>query len=150
MDFIFYVMKRIVLIFSLLGLFISCRSHSNASSGAATGSDTTSAPYLYVKEEMQDIGKIKQGDTVFCTFVVENRGKTNLLIKRVSPSCGCTVAKYEEKPIPPKGSGKIKLIFATNGREGEVTKTATVYSNAVPESKTLGFKCEIVLPNKLK
>jgi hypothetical protein len=102
---------------------------------------------MYFKEETKDLGKIKQGDTLFCSFVVENRGKSNLLIKSVNPSCGCTVAQYEEKPIPPNKSGIIKLIFATHGRIGIVTKNATVYSNAKPESKVLAFKCEIVSPN---
>ena len=143
-------MKRIVLIFTVFALLFSCKNRNNAGAGVASGSDTTHAPYMYFKQESQDLGKIKQGDTVFCNFIVENRGKTNLLIKRVSPSCGCTVAKYEEKPIPPRGSGKIKLIFATHGREGKVSKNATVYSNAKPETKTLSFQCEIVLPNKSK
>ena len=143
-------MKRIVLIFTAFALLFSCKNSNNAGSGVASGSDTTHAPYMYFKQESQDLGKIKQGDTVFCNFIVENRGKTDLLIKRVSPSCGCTVAKYEEKPIPPKKSGIVKLIFATKNYDGKIHKYATIFSNAKPESKRVGFKCEIVLPNKLK
>ena len=146
-GFIFNVMKRIVFIFSLFVVLLSCKNRNGSSSGSVSDKDTSSAPYMYFKEDSRDLGKIKQGDTVFCSFVVENRGKSDLLIKRVSPSCGCTVAKYEEKPIRPGKSGNIKLIFATNGREGKVNKSATVYSNARPDTKVLAFKCEIVLPN---
>lgn len=142
-------MKRILLILCALGVLASCKSRSNAASDASVG-DNTSGPYLYVKEETQDLGKIKQGDTIFCTFVVENRGKADLLIKNVVPGCGCTVAKYEQKPIAPKKSGTVNLIFASRSYSGKIYKTATIHSNAQPESKTVGFKCEIVLPNKLK
>ena len=143
-------MKRIVLVFSSLILLLSCNTRHNVGSGSLAGSDTATGAFMYFKEEAKDLGQIKQGDTVFCNFVVENRGKTDLLIKRVSPSCGCTVAKYEEKPIPPRGSGKICLILATQDRKGKVSKSATVFSNARPETKILNFKCEIVSPNKSK
>jgi len=143
-------MKRIVWIFSIFIVLLSCKSRSNAVIGNLSSSDTANAPYMYFKEDVQDLGKVRQGDTVFCLFIVENRGKTDLLIKRVSPSCGCTVAQYEEKPIPPFKSGIIKLIFATNGRVGKVNKNATVSSNARPDSKILTFKCEIISPNNNK
>ncbi|HEY4788009.1 MAG TPA: DUF1573 domain-containing protein [Bacteroidales bacterium] len=139
-------MKKILLIFSLLAVVLSCRNR-NSNSGDVVDQDKSSAPYMYFREDEQDHGKVKQGDTVFATFLVQNRGKSDLLIKRVSPSCGCTVAKYEEKPIAPGKYGSIKLIFATHGREGRVSKSATVYSNARPETKVLTFKCEIVSPN---
>lgn len=147
-GFFAYPMKRIVLFFTMLVFLLSCKTQGNGS--ADTSEDSTTGPYMYFKQETRDMGKVKQGDTVFCTFLVENRGKADLLIKGVSPSCGCTVAQYDQKPIPPKGSGKISLIFATNNRQGKVTKSATVYSNAHPETKVINFKCEIVLPNKSK
>lgn len=136
-------MKRIVLIFSFVAALASCKTGKSPDSAA----ENTDGPYLYLKEEVQELGKVKQGDTVFCTFVAENRGKADLIIKNVVPGCGCTVAKYEEKPIPPKKSGIIKLIFATTHYTGKVHKVATIYSNAKPESKRVEFKCE-VLPNK--
>ncbi len=149
-GFLAYLMKRIVLFSTLLICLFSCKPRNSRNVDVVAISDTATGPYMYFKEDGRDIGKVKQGDTVFCTFTVENRGKTDLLIKSVSPSCGCTVAQYDQKPIPPKGLGRISLIFATNHREGKVTKSATVFSNARPASKILNFKCEIVLPNKSK
>lgn len=144
----FWAMKKAGFIVGIILVLISCKNrNSSGEVGNTSTSDTTSAPYMYFKQETLDHGKVKQGDTVFSIFVVENRGKSNLVIKSVSPSCGCTVAKYEEKPIPPFKTGIIKLIFATNNREGKVTKNATVYSNAKPETKVLTFKCEIESSN---
>jgi hypothetical protein len=140
-------MKKAGFIISILIVLISCNNRNKGGIGNSSSNDSTSAPYMYFKQETLELGKVKQGDTVFSVFVVENRGKSDLIIKRVSPSCGCTVATYEEKPIPPFKSGVIKLIFATNGRSGKVTKNATVYSNAKPETKILTFKCEIESPN---
>jgi hypothetical protein len=135
-------MTRILLIFSLLLVLAACKNHTGA--GKASVDENTTGPYMYFNEVAKDYGKIKQGDTLFCNFIVENRGKTDLLIKRVVPGCGCTGAKYEQKPIPPKGSGKITLIFATNDRKGRVSKSATVFANTKPETQELRFSCEVV------
>ena len=126
------------MVFSLLVLVASCKNHTGNDSPAGNGA------YMYFQEISKDAGKIKQGDTLFCTYIVENRGKSDLLIKNVRPSCGCTGARYEQKPIAPKGTGKITLIFATNGKVGKFSKNATVIANTKPETAILSFNCEVI------
>ena len=105
---------------------------------------------MYFKEEMHDFGKVKEGDLVSYTFTVENKGKSDLIINNVQTSCGCTVAKFEKSPIKSGGSGKIELKLNTSGKNGKVVKTATVFSNAQPETRDLKLICEIESPNITK
>lgn len=54
---------------------------------------TGPAPIIYADEATIDFGEILQGETREHTFKVGNRGDMDLLIRRVNPTCGCTVAK---------------------------------------------------------
>ena len=105
------------------------------------------APYMYFKEDFHDFGKITQGEKVSYTFILENRGKNDLLINYVNASCGCTVAKWDEKPIPPKKTTNIEVVFNSEGKIGIQNKTVSIKSNANPDSKTLTIRCEVISPN---
>jgi len=67
---------------------------------------------------------------VGCIFTYTNTGDADLVISSASASCGCTVPKFDKKPVPPGRSGTIEVIFDTSGREGVQTKTVVVQSNA--------------------
>jgi Tfp pilus assembly protein PilX len=77
-----------------------------------------------------DFGKVKAGERVGCIFTYTNTGDADLAITSASASCGCTVPKYDRKPIPPDGTGTFEVVFDTSGREGTQTKTVVVQSNA--------------------
>jgi hypothetical protein len=73
---------------------------------------------------------VKAGEKVGCIFSYTNTGDADLVIASASASCGCTVPKYDKKPVPPGGSGTIEVVFDTSGREGVQAKTVVVQSNA--------------------
>lgn len=50
------------------------------------------APEIYSPEPSVDLGEIMQGESRKHIFIVGNRGTADLLIHRVNPTCGCTVA----------------------------------------------------------
>lgn len=77
-----------------------------------------------------DFGKVKAGEKVGCIFTYTNTGDADLVITSASASCGCTVPRFDKKPVPPGGAGTIEVIFDTSGREGIQTKTVVVQSNA--------------------
>jgi len=106
--------------------------------------------YMYFNEDTYDAGKVTEGDTVTHIYTVENRGKADLLLKSVSPSCGCTIANYEKNPIAPGKSASIKVAFHSIGRAGTQHKQITVVSNADPDTKVLHLQCEVVPNNKTK
>jgi hypothetical protein len=53
------------------------------------------APEIYSPEPSVDLGEIMQGESRKHTFLIGNRGTADLLIHRVNPTCGCTVASVK-------------------------------------------------------
>lgn len=102
---------------------------------------------MYFKEDVYDAGKIKQGEKVKHTFVIENKGKSDLILESVIASCGCTVAKWDKKPVQSGKSAEIEVTFNSANKFGTQHKNITIKSNAVPDTKMLTLKCEVVLPN---
>lgn len=107
----------------------SC-GRSSQGAGSNSPSDTTGTAILTFSKPEHDFGKVKAGEKVGCIFSYSNTGDADLVIASASASCGCTVPKYDRKPVPPGGSGTIEVVFDTAGREGIQTKTVVVQSNA--------------------
>jgi hypothetical protein len=79
---------------------------------------------------MHDFGDVKADTDAITEFIVKNTGKNPLIIENVSASCGCTMPKKPEKPIPPGGSDVIEVKFHSKpGQLNEVNKTVTVTAN---------------------
>ena len=87
-----------------------------------------SVPKAYCPEPNYDWGTVYSGESVVHAFVVYNKGKAPLLIKRVRSSCGCTTTSYDRE-IEPGGKGKITLKVNTRGMRSRVRKTARVETN---------------------
>jgi len=107
----------------------SC-GRSQQGAGKNQLSDTTGTAMLTFANPEHDFGKVKAGEKVGCIFTYSNTGNADLVITSASASCGCTVPKYDKRPVPPGGSGTMEVVFDTSGREGLQTKTVVVQSNA--------------------
>jgi hypothetical protein len=55
--------------------------------------------------------EVKRGDKSTYTIEFKNQGVDDLVIKGVSSSCVCTVAKYTGKPIKQGQTGLIEILF---------------------------------------
>lgn len=71
---------------------------------------------------------VKEGEMRTAKFTFRNTGDQNLIIDRVAPSCGCTVATFD-KVVKPGEKGVITLELDTTGITGAFRKTAVVASN---------------------
>lgn len=76
-----------------------------------------------------NFGKMQQRSSVEHNFVFTNTGKSDLMIRKVKSSCGCTAVSPKEKLIKPGASSSIKAIFNSGTRKGKQTKTITVITN---------------------
>jgi hypothetical protein len=88
------------------------------------------APVIVVENPLFDAGQNPAGTTVSHTFLVRNDGKDPLIIEKVIPSCGCTLASYDDFIAPGK-TGKI-LVNVDLYKEWagqNYRKTVTVVSN---------------------
>jgi hypothetical protein len=77
----------------------------------------------------RNYGNIPEGKKLEVAYRFLNSGNKPLIIARVQPSCGCTVAEQPEEPIQPGKEGVIKASFNSEGRTGINNKTIFVVAN---------------------
>jgi hypothetical protein len=105
-----------------------------------------SARYTTIQwlDSTRDFGKIPEGQQLEVAFRFRNTGNMPLIIVRVQPSCGCTVAEQPTEPIAPGGEGQIKAIFNSKGHAGVNHKTLFVTANTRPgRNHSLTFLVEV-------
>jgi len=103
------------------------------------------APVINVDNTEFKFGKIKQGEKVEHTYVVTNSGQSDLHIRKVKASCGCTAVQPAKKVIAPGESVDIKTVFNSAGKTGNQNKTVTIITNDPKKSKMiLWVKGEVV------
>ncbi len=139
-------MKRNILILPVLLILIGSGCTGKSRKGTINlkaSADTGKAIITFIQYE-HDFGKVKEGEKVGYIFSFQNTGTANLVITSATTSCGCTVPKYDTKPISPSETGHMEVIFDTSGRYGIQTKTITVKSNAATPVVLLQIKAEII------
>jgi len=104
---------------------------------ALSEAELASAPVLSVDDAEFNFGKISQGEKVEHTYVLKNSGKSDLLIRKIKASCGCTAVQPEKKIIPPGESVNIKTVFNSAGKQGNQNKTVTIITNDPVKSKMI-------------
>ena len=115
---------------SLLAAGVHAAKNSDGSSGKKSKSAAAPVeqPALQIPETTYNFGEVAEGTEVEHDFIVKNAGKGTLQIDQVRPSCGCTVASFDQA-IPPGGEGKIHLKLHLKGFQGSIKKTATIFTN---------------------
>jgi len=99
------------------------------SGNVVTGEQTGGVPTIYFPEVQHDFGQVIEGEKVKYTFSFINNGTSELIIKDVKSSCGCTAALLSSSNIKPGQEGTIKVEFDTKNKSGKNSKTVTVQSN---------------------
>lgn len=89
-----------------------------------------SGPVLRIPEASYDFGSVPQGQRVEHEFVIKNEGDSDLIIQRLSPSCGCTAAAVSANTIKPGATEKIRVTFNTAGFHGSKTKSVSILTNS--------------------
>jgi len=87
-----------------------------------------------------DFGTVNEGDIVDVEFTVTNGGKTDLIITKASPSCGCTVPSWPKEPIKPGESSKVVAKFNTNGKVNKQVKAITLFTNTAKGREVLTIR----------
>ena len=113
---------------------------------SASGNTDEAMPMISFNKTEHDFGQLIQGEKLSCVFRFTNTGKADLLIAKVSTSCGCTATEYPHEPIPPGGEGKIEITFDSGHQRGIQNKTITVLTNTKPSSTVLRIKAQIANP----
>jgi uncharacterized cupredoxin-like copper-binding protein len=109
------------------------------------GDQSGAVPIIYFPETQHDFGQVSEGEKVNYTFRFVNKGTSELIIKDVRSSCGCTAALLNSSNIKPGQEGTLKVEFDTKNRSGKNSKTVTVQSNDPKDpTKVLTIYADIV------
>jgi hypothetical protein len=89
------------------------------------------APVFKVESTTVDLGKIKGATQNEVVFNFKNEGKSDLLIRFIRSTCGCTAVQQGPQGIgiKPGESSTIKAVFNSGSYSGKVTKAIYVYTN---------------------
>ena len=103
-------------------------------------------PKIEVEADIYDFIDIIQGESVSTEFVLKNIGNAPLLIRSAKGSCGCTVPQWPKEPISEGEKAIIKITFNSAGKKGNQNKTVTLVTNAIPSTKVLTIKGNVIVP----
>jgi hypothetical protein len=131
-------MKYIVLLL-IAGIILSCggsdkqnnsfNSNKDSARMAAMTDTANFTTIQWMDSVDQNLGKVNEGQVVEITWRFKNTGSKPLIIGRVQPGCGCTVAEQPKEPIAPGKEGVIKAKFDSNGHPHVQNKDVYVYAN---------------------
>lgn len=152
-------MKKIVttslLVLSTV-LFVSCKEENASSKVKKENIDSAKKRDIEISKgsaEIQfdqtnyDFGTVNEGVVVEAKFIVTNPGKTDLVISKVQPSCGCTVPVWPKEPIKPGESAEVLAKFNTSGKPNRQFKTLTLLTNTVKGREVLKLSGSVTPKN---
>jgi len=141
-------MKKYGIESAILFLIFVLNCCNSGSGGKGPDSSVSSAgggvADIMFEEYEHNFGKVAEGEKVAYVFPFINNGPGNLVIKSAVTSCGCTVTKYDRKPIPPGKGGSLEVVFDTSGRTGIQSKTVSVTSNSRVPVVILKITAEVI------
>jgi len=146
-----YVVDRVELLVNnrpVSGNRLSITANIKENFTALTTEDMALAPVVEYDRTTFDFGTISPGQVVEHVFTLTNSGKSDLLIRKVSASCGCTAVQPARNVISPGGSTEIKATFNSAGREGNQKKAITVITNDPKHSRTILWINGVVAKNE--
>jgi hypothetical protein len=125
---------------SLLVVALGIVSSIGVQAGQKSGQNSVKGPRLEIVPESHDFGKVKQNQKLVKEFELKNVGTEELVLGRISTSCGCTAALTSEKTVEPGGSTILKVTFETRRYKGAVQRSVSIASNDPRRVKTLKVK----------
>jgi hypothetical protein len=127
-------------------IYWSCgpNDKQNVSASVALKDSANFTTIKWLDSTNKNFGKISEGQKLEVTFRFINSGSKPLVIARVQPSCGCTVAEQPGQPVAPGAEGLIKAVFDSEHHVGINHKTLFVYANTKgTQSNEVQFAVEV-------
>jgi hypothetical protein len=110
-----------------------------------TSAQMANAPAVKLESDVFDIGKMPINQTKEIEFKYVNTGKSDLNIRFIRSTCGCTAVQQGKSIIAPGESAAIKAVFSSGASPGLQHKNIYVYTNDPKNSEIiLTIKGEVV------
>jgi hypothetical protein len=131
--------KLVLILFTGVFLFSCGNNDSKLVDPKASGSSNMQIPkdssmftkISWLDSTERDFGTIPEGQKLEVSYRFLNAGNKPLIIARVQPSCGCTIAEQPDQPILPGKEGVIRATFNSEGRVGINHKKLYVIANTI-------------------
>jgi hypothetical protein len=141
-------MRAIALVILMGSFLFSCRENDSNKTGMTTmvipKDSALFTKVTWLDSTVKDFGTIPEGQKLEVNYRFMNSGNKPLIIARVQPSCGCTIADQPDQPILPGKEGVIKAAFNSEGRIGINHKKLYVYANTIgSQSNELQFSVTV-------
>lgn len=94
-------------------------------------------PQIVFKSMQVNFGDVDDGKPVDILFDFENKGDSDLEIKAINPTCGCTISELKKRTYKPGEKGQIPARFNPSGYNGQVTKSISVETNDPANQRVL-------------
>lgn len=122
-------MRFSVIVFLILTFAAACNQKDANKITLTFNSDSTQFTNITWQQQTINFGKIIEGQKLEVAYHFKNTGTKPLIISKVEPGCGCTVAETPTEPIAPGKEGVIKGSFDSDGRVGTQHKSIYVTAN---------------------
>ncbi|MBA4322449.1 MAG: hypothetical protein C0408_06475 [Odoribacter sp.] len=107
--------------------------------------DLENAPVFKLEATTVDIGTMDPATNRDVEFKFRNEGKSDLNIRHIKATCGCTAVQQGGTVVKPGQESSIKATFNSGGYKGKVTKAIYVYTDDPKNSEVVLFlNAEIV------
>lgn len=95
-----------------------------------TEKELDNAPKIIFEEKNYSFGVVPSSQKhIEKEFVFKNTGKSDLVIRKIRTTCGCTTASPEKTVLKPGESSSFKAVFTPGSRKGMQRKSIYVISN---------------------
>jgi hypothetical protein len=94
-----------------------------------TRADGAAGARLAVEPSSFDFGNVRPEKVLQKDLALRNFGDAELVITKVSTTCGCTVAGAYRKRVAPGASTTLRITFTTLARPGRTEQTVTIETN---------------------
>ncbi len=95
-----------------------------------TDKERENAPKIEIEERNHNFGKVsKEQKEIETVFHFKNSGKSDLVIRKIRTTCGCTTANLEKKVLKPGETSSFQAVFTPGSRKGVQRKSIYIISN---------------------
>lgn len=138
-------MKKILIAITVVSfLVVSCKESAtskvkkeNIESAKERDEKHDNLPIISFDKASYDFGTIDEGDVIETEFLITNSGKSDLIIKKASATCGCTIPDWPKEAIKPGEAAPMKVKFNSRGKRNKISKTITLVTNTESGKETV-------------
>lgn len=105
------------------------------------------APKIEFTTDVFSFDTVKRGDPVACKFYFKNKGKSDLCIRKIKTTCGCTAGTMEKMVYAKGEEGYVNVTLNTTNKHGHVRQAVIIISNDPVNTETRVFIDGVVVDN---